>query len=65
MATATVIVFWIAVEAFNRTRIFSDMLLSPKDFPWHWGVMGVEFFILITYMLHEHNMKKVISGQNG
>lgn len=62
MATATVIVFWIAVEAFNRTHIIADMLRSPEAYPWHWGVMALELIILLAYLFYEHKMKLAVNA---
>lgn len=51
MATATVIVFWIAVEAFNRTGIIAKIIDSPASYPWHFVVMGIELVALVVYLV--------------
>lgn len=47
MATATLIVFWIAVESFNRTHIIQKLIDNPSAYPWHWVVIVVEIIALV------------------
>lgn len=47
MATATLIVFWIAVESFTRTHIITKLIDNPAAYPWHWVVMAAEIVALV------------------
>lgn len=47
MATATLIVFWIAVESFGRTHIIQKLIDNPAAYPWHWVVIAVEIVALV------------------
>lgn len=48
MATATLIVFWIAVESFSRTHILTKLWQHPADYPWHWAVIAIELIALVV-----------------
>lgn len=48
MATATLIVFWIAVESFSRTHILAKLASNPSAYPWHWAVAVLEIAGLVV-----------------
>lgn len=58
MGTATVIVFWIAVEAFNRTGIIGKLIAHPSEYPWHWVVMVIELCFLAGKIVKDARAKK-------
>lgn len=58
MGTATVIVFWIAVEAFNRTGIIGKLIDHPSEYPWHWVVMVIELCFLAGKIVKDARAKK-------
>lgn len=58
MGTATVIVFWIAVEAFNRTGIIGKLIAHPSEYTWHWVVMVIELCFLAGKIVKDARAKK-------
>ena len=53
MATATVIVFWIAVEVFNRTGIIGKIWATPSQYPIHLVITIIGIAIPVGYFLQQ------------
>ena len=53
MATATVIVFWIAVEVFNRTGIIGKIWATPSQYPIHLAIAIIGIAIPVGYFLQQ------------
>ncbi|MCO6024921.1 hypothetical protein NG821_03510 [Prevotella cerevisiae] len=57
MGVATVIVFWIAVEAFTRTKILSKIWNDPSHYPYHFAVLAIELLALTIYLIRKKRKK--------